>query len=178
MKFPFNLGPLALALALASLAGCATPAVKGGGTVTVQFEEGANFTDFGASPDGNPYAAAQERRQLEDVLIELADTYIPEGCNVRLSFSDLDRAGQIPPLAPRRIRVVSDSFPARAVFQYHVTDAAGEAVQHGSETLFLAFPQFTRRPNTEDRVMPDLEEMFRPWFQKLGRQLPRTRPAP
>lgn len=167
--------PLLLALALVTAGGCSTPAAKGGGTVTVQFEEGANFTDFGASADGSPYAAAQERRQLEDVLIELADSYIPEGFNVRLRFSDIDRAGQIPPMSARRIRVVTDHFAARVVFNYFVTDSGGEPVQHGSESLFLAFPQYLRSGSPPDTAMPDMDELFRPWFRQLGRKLPRAR---
>ncbi len=167
--------PLLLTLVLIAAGGCSTPAFKGGGTVTVQFEEGANFNDFGSSADGSPYAAAQERRQLEDVVIELADSYIPEGFNVRLRFSDIDRAGQIPPMSARRIRMVTDQFPARAVFNYFVTDAAGEPIRHGAESLFLAFPQYLRSGTPPDTAMPDMDELFRPWFRQVGRQLPRAR---
>lgn len=162
------------ALALLAFTGCSTTSTKGGGTVTVQFEEGVRITDFGRAARDTPYSLAQEKRQLEDVLIDLADTYIPEGCNVRLVISGLDRAGVAMPTSSRPVRVISDRFPARAAFQYFVTGATGEALRHGNETLYLNLSPNPRSPAGADSAMPDMDDLFRPWFRQLGKQLPRS----
>lgn len=155
------------------LAGCASTAPKGGGTVTVKWEEPANFTDFVPLRAEASYSLIAEQRRLENELIDLADAYIPEGCNVRITFRDIDRAGWIDPLARRPVRVVTDQWPARVEFDYRVTDATGEALRSGSETLRLAFPQYLRSRTEPESEMPDIREMFAPWFRQLGRQLPR-----
>lgn len=170
MKLLHVISGLLLAL---MLAGCASTAPKGGGTVTVKWQEPANFTDFVPLRSEASCSLITEQRRLENELIELADAFIPEGSNVRITFRDIDRAGWIDPLAQRPIRVVTDQWPARVEFDYRVTDAAGEALRSGSETLRLAFPQYLRGRTEPESEMPDIREMFAPWFRQLSRQLPR-----
>jgi hypothetical protein len=160
-------------LGLLLIVGCASPAPKGGGTVSLRWEAPEQFTDFVPVRAESSYSLIQEQRRLENELIDLADAYIPEGCNVRITFRDIDRAGWIDPVAPRPIRIVSDQWPARVEFDFQVTDTAGEALQHGHETLSLMFPQFLRSKTEPESEMPDIQEMFRPWFRQLGRQLPK-----
>lgn len=169
MTLPRLLSGSLLAL---TLAGCASTALKGGGSVTVKWEEPANFTDFVTPRAEASYSLIAEQRRLENELIDLADAFIPEGCNVRITFRDIDRAGWIDPLAPRAVRVVTDQWPARVEFDYRVTDATGEALRSGTETLRLAFPQYLRSRTEPESEMPDIREMFAPWFRHLGRQLP------
>ena len=154
-------------------AGCASTAPKGGGSVTVKWEDAAKFTDFVPVRAESSYTLIAEQRRLENDLIDLADAFIPEGCNVRITFRDIDRAGWIDPLAPRAVRVVTDQWPARVEFDYRVSDAAGEALRSGTATLRLAFPQYLRSRTEPESEMPDMREMFAPWFRQLGRQLPR-----
>ncbi len=161
-------------LALAALlAGCASPAPRGGGTVSLRWTEPERFTDFVPVAAATAYSMLQEQRRFENELIDLADALIPEGCNVRITVLDVDRAGRIDLVAPRPVRIVSDQFPARAEFDYLVTDASGEALVSGHETLHLAFPRFLRSRTEPDSEMPDVREMFGPWFHQLGRKLPR-----
>ena len=136
-----RLRPISFGLGLL-LAGCASPAPKGGGTVSLKWVAPEQFTDFVPVRAESSYSLIQEQRRLENELIDLADAYIPEGCNVRITFRDIDRAGWIDPIAARPI-------------------------------LRLMFPQFLRSKTEPESEMPDIQEMFRPWFRQLGRQLPK-----
>jgi hypothetical protein len=170
MKLPHLISGSLVSLALA---GCASTAPTGGGTVTVKWGEPTKFTDFVPPRAEASYTLVAEQRRLENELIDPADACIPEGCNVRITFRDINRAGWIDPLAQRPVRVVTDQWPARVEFDYRVTDVAGGALRSGSATLRLAFPQYLRSRTEPESAMPDIREMFAPWFRQLGRQLPR-----
>lgn len=168
MKLETVLGLLVLLLVGQGCASSGKPA--GGGEAIVEFVEPEKFSDFeSASGGGNRYSA-EELKRFEAILEELGERHLPAGYQVRLKITDVNRAGFIPPTAIRRVRVITEAQPATADFTYVLTDAAGQAVKQGEERLVLAYPQYLRDGFRESEL-EDLRELFRGWFQRLGRSV-------
>jgi hypothetical protein len=104
----------------------------------VVFEHPENFTDVkdGSNPSdqGRDAILADLRRHL----IGRADSYLPEGYGLKVTFTDIDLAGDFEPWhgGPRAdIRVIRDIYPPTLKFRFSVTDPSGKVVKEGAEDI-------------------------------------------
>lgn len=149
-----------------------TAASHSSGRSEVMFLESEKFTDAGGSlddkSDKNGYLT-----MLRDHVDRLAAEYVPEGQKVALTFTDIDLAGDFPPVTKASrdsVRVMKDIYPPRMAFSYRITDASGAVVKEGKEELtdknFLTTGSLTDRsdPLRYDKVL--LSDWFRSQFAK------------
>lgn len=67
-----------------------------------------------------------------------ANRYIPEGCKLTITFSNIDLAGEFEPwrgAAYDDIRIVKSIYPPAFKFTWSVTNAAGKIVKQGKENM-------------------------------------------
>jgi hypothetical protein len=163
---------LTLAVAARSVAAEVESTVPG--RITVAFFEPAGFTDLRdrAWLDNDPDLYLP---RLREHLEAKARRHVPPGCELAITFTDIDLAGDFEPWRGPRwddVRVVRDLYPPRLALTFRLTDAAGRVVQEGRRELRdlafllklpLAFPDDTLRH--EKTLLDD-------W---LDREFPRRR---
>lgn len=119
------------------LVGCQTPTPRGDpGAVTVEFQNPDKFRDvrdsLGGPTDENALAA------LRTYLEENAPARLETGQKLRVTFTDIDLAGDFPVAGGGRydrVRVIRSIYIPRQEFTFQVTDAAGHVVKEGKRTL-------------------------------------------
>ena len=93
-------------------------------------------------------------RDLSTFLVQQADHFVPAGSKLKLTFTDIDLAGDFEPWRGERfddIRIVKDIYPPHFKFSYTLTDASGRVVRSGREDITDMF--FQNRV-TLDRLDP------------------------
>jgi hypothetical protein len=144
------------------------------GRITVAFLEPARFTDLRdrAWRENDPELYLPP---LREHLEAKARRFVPPGCVLAITFTDIDLAGDFEPWRGPRwddVRVVRDLYPPRLELTFRLTDADGHVVQEGRRELRdlaflmklpLAFPDDTLRH--EKALLDD-------W---LDREFPRRR---
>ena len=171
MKRAFTLRHLLILLGAAGLAGCASSSTKeraGGGTAAVRFLQPEQYTDLQRSG-----ATAAESREalllvIERFIQQEAARHLPAGQQLSMEFLDIDQAGRIPPASIQRLRVVSDRYPARLVFQYELRDASGVVLKSGRETLTGFSRESVASAQDRDELATE-KGMLREWLRRLGR---------
>jgi hypothetical protein len=76
---------------------------------------------------------------LRDFLVQDAKRYIPQGCKLAITFTDIQLAGQFEPWrGPRfdQTRIITPLYPPRFKFNWTVTDASGKTIKQGTEDLW------------------------------------------
>jgi len=110
----------------------ASPADGTKDNVTVRFQDPDNFTD--ALDDSSSFTSEYYLEELRDHVQALAAPRLPAGASLKVTFLDLDLAGDIRP-DRRNIRILTGvSFP-RAHLQFQLLDASGQVLQEGERQL-------------------------------------------
>ena len=76
--------------------------------------------------------------QLRRHLVSQADYYIPEGCKLSMTFTDIDLAGDFEPWRGPTwsdVRIVKSIYPPAFKFTWTVTNSAGKVVKQGTEDM-------------------------------------------
>ena len=133
--------PHLFSTALAMAAACALHAAdtaKAPARTEVLFVHPENFTDV---KDGN--LATDRGRdailgRIREYLAGRADSLLPSGDRLTVTFTDIDLAGDFEPwrgLQWSDVRVIKPLYPPAFKFSYSVTDAAGKVVKQGTEDI-------------------------------------------
>ncbi len=150
------------------LAGCTTPTSSNGVTaadITVEFQDPDNFRDvrdsLGGSTDQNALAA------LRTWLQENAPASLPAGQKLRVTFTDIDLAGDyLPGMTVDRVRIIRGIYIPRMELAFAVTDAAGQVVKQGTRTLTnLDFQTTGRRIGSDQSYFYD-KMLLEDWLRK------------
>lgn len=158
--------PLLLAGLL--LAGCTTPSPSNGvaaADITVEFQNPDDFRDvrdsLGGSTDQNALAA------LRTWLQENAPAHLAAGQKLRVTFTDIDLAGDFLPGANvDRVRIIRGVYIPRMELSFAVTDAAGQVVKEGTRTLTnLDFQTTGRRIGSDQSFFYD-KMLLEDWLRK------------
>lgn len=107
------------------------------GRASVEFFEPQKFTDVRDSYMGD-FSRTTYLEQMRDHLLEQAKFFVPEGHALRVTFTDVDMAGDFEPWHGPRwtdVRIVKDIYPPRIVLKFRLTDAAGKVVKEGEREL-------------------------------------------
>jgi Protein of unknown function (DUF3016) len=103
----------------------------------VLFFEPQKFTDVRDSQMGDARRTTY-LEQIRDHVLEQAKYYVPEGCLLRVTFTDIDMAGDFEPWRGPQwsdIRVVKDIYPPRITLTFRLTDAEGNVIKEGKREL-------------------------------------------
>lgn len=115
----------------------ASSSTKNTGRAEVVFLEAEKFTDVRSSLNdtGDRYGYLDN---LRDHVGKLSSEYLPEGQKIQVTFTDIDLAGDFPPVrgaSMDHVRVMKDIYPPRVAFSYRVTDASGAVIKEGKDEL-------------------------------------------
>jgi hypothetical protein len=104
----------------------------------VIYDHPEKFTDVkdGFMPSDKGSAAILAT--LRDYLQQQARYFVPEGCLLTLTFTDIDLAGDFEPWrgpAFEDVRIVRDIYPPHFKFHFTLADATGRVVRDGQEDL-------------------------------------------
>lgn len=103
----------------------------------VNFFEPENFTDVRDTEMGN-YERTAYLDMLRDHLRKRASNYVPPGYTLKVTFTDIDMAGEFEPWRGPRfsdIRIVKDIYPPRIELSFQLTDPQGNVVKEGKREL-------------------------------------------
>lgn len=144
----------------------------------VLFFEPAKFTDLRASHMSSDADRDGYLEQLRDYIVSQARHYVPEGCLLSVTFTDIDMAGDFEPwLGPRwdDVRIVRDIYPPRIELAFRVTDAEGNVLKQGQRKLRdTGFMMKIRMASDNDPLRHE-KALIDDW---LRGEFPRRRPAP
>jgi hypothetical protein len=150
------------------LAGCTTPTPSNGvgaADITVEFQNPDDFRDvrdsLGGSTDQNALAS------LRTWLQENAPVHLSAGQKLRVTFTDIDLAGDFLPGANvDRVRIIRGVYIPRMELSFAVTDAAGQVVKQGTRTLTnLDFQNTGRRIGSDQPFFYD-KQLLEDWLRK------------
>jgi hypothetical protein len=119
------------------LAGCQTGTPpKDLASVTVDFQNPEQFRDvresLGGGTDENALSA------LRTYLQENAPTFLQPGQKLRVTFTDIDLAGDFPTAGGGRfdrVRLIRSIYIPRQEITFELTDPSGAVLKHGKRTL-------------------------------------------
>ncbi len=116
-------------------------------------------------------------RPCREYLLHQAQSFVPEGCKLTLTFTDIDLAGDFEPWRGPQfddIRIVKSIYPPHFKFRFALADASGRVIREGDEDLVdLAFDM----RSTLDRQDPLRyeKEILKDWMRRqLRGALPRA----
>lgn len=154
--------PLSLAL---SLAGC----VQGPETAAlpvrtqVAFDHPEKFTDVKDRDLPSDSGRDAILGRIRAYLVTRADRSLPAGDSLKITFTDIDLAGDFEPWRGPQwsdVRIVKEIYPPAFKFSYTVTDASGRVVKEGKEDI--------RDLNFQTRVVMDTSDTLRYEKDMLG----------
>lgn len=118
-------------------AGCNTTVVQNGVTpadITVEFKDPDNFRDARESMGGSTDEVALS--SLRTYLQEKAPARLQPGQKLRITFTDIDLAGDFPASGRYdRVRIIRSIYIPRQEFSFELTDSAGQVIKQGTRTL-------------------------------------------
>lgn len=166
---------------LISLAGLFIPALAPAGTITAEYPDVTEFTDFSLSGLSEEKTLKIFQAELEPVLEKLAKKYLAEDESLVIRFTDIDMAGDIQPWRNRHnadIRYVEAIYPPRLKFTYVRTGQDGVVLDEGEASLSdLAFQM-----NATASIRAHNENFFfettllEDWMRKTARQAKSEQP--
>jgi hypothetical protein len=131
---------LALSLLITGLLlpGCLTPVDNGvtAADITVEFQNPDKFQDARDSFGGSTDQSALET--LRTAVKDAARPHLKAGQKLRVTFTDVDLAGEFEPQAgpsADHVRFIKAIYTPRLVLTFELTDAAGAILRQGSRTL-------------------------------------------
>jgi hypothetical protein len=106
--------------------------------VVVDFDHPENFTDVKDAAFPTDKGRDNILSNIRAYIVERADRLLPEGYSLRMTFTDIDLAGDFEPgRGPRwdDVRIVKSIYPPAFKFAYSVMDPSGKIVKQGTENI-------------------------------------------
>ncbi|HMD62180.1 MAG TPA: DUF3016 domain-containing protein [Opitutaceae bacterium] len=126
--------PMLGLLAAGLLHGADQPAPR----TEVIFDHPEKFTDVKDAAIPTEKGRDATLASIRDFLVRETAPMIPEGYKLRVTFTDIDLAGDFEPWHGARfddVRFIKSIYPPAFKFTYSVTDPAGKVVREGSEDI-------------------------------------------
>jgi hypothetical protein len=124
-------------LGLAASALCAT-AANAVSRTDVTFDHPENFTDVKDRAIPTDKGRDNILSNIRTFVVDHADRTLPEGYSLKMTFTDIDLAGDFEPQRGAQwddVRIVKSIYPPAFKFTYSVMDASGRVVKQGSENI-------------------------------------------
>jgi hypothetical protein len=124
---------------LGLVAACALHAGAGPAPRTeVVFDHPEKFTDVKDSSNPSDKGRDAILGNIRSFLLQQTEPLVPEGYKLKITFTDIDLAGDFEPWRGPRfddVRIVKDIYPPAFKFTYSVTDPSGKVVREGAEDI-------------------------------------------
>ncbi len=126
-----------------ALLGLAAPALNAtaantASRIDVAFDHPENFTDVKDRALPTDKGRDNILSNIRTFIVERADRILPEGYSLKMTFTDIDLAGEFEPQRGAQwddVRIVKAIYPPAFKFSYAVTDPSGRIVKQGSENI-------------------------------------------
>jgi Protein of unknown function (DUF3016) len=116
-------------------AGATTPTTS---RIEVTFDHPENFTDVKDRALPTDKGRDEILYNIRAFVVDHADRILPAGDTLKITFTDIDLAGDFEPQRGARwddVRIVKSIYPPAFKFTYSVMDASGRVVKEGSEHI-------------------------------------------
>jgi hypothetical protein len=150
-----RLMPIALGMALAGNVHAADIAALPARTEVV-FDHPENFTDVKDRDLPSDSGRDEILSRIRTFLVSRATRLLPTGDALKVTFTDIDLAGDFEPWHGPQwsdVRVVKEIYPPAFKFSWVVTDVSGRVVKQGTENI--------RDLNFQSRVVLDTSDSLR-----------------
>jgi hypothetical protein len=124
-----------LGLAASSLYATAANSVS---RTDVTFDHPENFTDVKDRALPTDRGRDNILGNIRSFIVDRADRILPQGYSLKMTFTDIDLAGEFEPQRGAQwddVRIVKAIYPPAFKFSYAVMDASGKVVKQGSENI-------------------------------------------
>jgi Protein of unknown function (DUF3016) len=124
--------------------------------IEVTFEHPENFTDVKDSNMPTDKGRDAILSRIRSFLVSRTGTLLPAGDALRITFTDIDLAGDFEPWRGAQwddVRIVKDIYPPAFKFSYVVTEPSGRVVKQGTEDI--------RDLNFQTRMVLDTSDTLR-----------------
>ena len=161
MKDPVTIASLLLAGLLPAIA-AAQPAVE------VRFGDLSKFTDLRVSMLTTDRDRAGLADELARHIERSAAARLPQGARLAVTITDVDMAGEYPPIAgslSRDVRVIKDVYPPRIDLDFTLTGADGNVIRQGHRELRDAGFLWNASPLDRDRLVHE-KGLLDLWLRK------------
>jgi len=104
--------------------------------VEVVFDHPEKYTDIKDAYVPSDKGEQAIMDQIRDYVVYKATPMIPEGCRLKITFTDIDLAGEYEPWRGPEwdmVRIIKPIYPPAFRFTYAVTDGSGKVLKQGSE---------------------------------------------
>jgi Protein of unknown function (DUF3016) len=104
----------------------------------VTFDHPENFTDVKDRALPTDKGRDEILSNIRGFIVDRADRILPEGYSLRMTFTDVDLAGDFEPQRGARwddVRIVKAIYPPAFKFTFAVMDSSGKVVKQGSESM-------------------------------------------
>jgi hypothetical protein len=151
------------------------PVFTSAGTMTAEFEDVDNFTDFSVNGLSEEKTLKIFQAELDKELESLGGKYLAEDETLVIRFTDIDMAGDIQPWRNTYnadIRYVEAVYPPRLKFTYTLKNGEGEVLDEGEASITdLSFQMNSAasfRANSETFYYETT--LLRDWMRKTMRK--------
>jgi Protein of unknown function (DUF3016) len=106
--------------------------------INVLFDHPENFTDVKDRALPTDKGRDEILSNIRNFLVDHADRILPAGDALRITFTDIDLAGEFEPQRGPQwddVRIVKSIYPPAFNFTYTVTDASGRVVKQVTEHI-------------------------------------------
>jgi hypothetical protein len=106
--------------------------------IEVTFDHPENFTDVKDRALPTDKGRDNILSNIRSYIVEHADRILPGGDSLRMTFTDVDLAGDFEPQRGAQfddVRIVKSIYPPAFKFTYSVTDASGRLVKEATENI-------------------------------------------
>jgi hypothetical protein len=127
-----------VSLGLAAGALCATASFAATSRINVLFDHPENFTDVKDRAVPTDKGRDEILANIRAFVVDHADRILPPGDSLRITFTDIDLAGDFEPQRGAEwddVRIVKSIYPPAFNFTYTVTDASGKVIKEGTEHI-------------------------------------------
>ncbi len=153
---PFLATLLAIGAATAMSSAVATaPLPADGARVHVSWTDPAAFTEVRDSHGRGMLRATDWLGRLQKHVVTRADTLLPPGQSLDVTFTDIKLAGAFEPWRGPNfddVRIVKDIYPPRITLRFTRRGADGQVIDEGERTLRDAAFLSRGTPNTSDTL--------------------------
>lgn len=136
---PALLASSAALVAAFTVAGCVTPPEPAPGVkVEVAFESPEKFTDVKTGALTTDAARDATLAALRDYVERAAAPRLPADTTLRVTFTDIDRAGDYEPwrgAALADVRIIKPIYPPRIDLEFKLVDSTGAVLREGRRQL-------------------------------------------
>ena len=143
----------------------------------VVFDHPEKFTDVKDAFMPSDKGSAAILASLRAYLTQEAQYFVPEGCKLTLTFTDIDLAGDFEPWRGPQfedVRIVKPIYPPHFKFRFTLADGSGRVVREGEEDLLDQAFDLRMTLDRQDPLRYE-KEILKDWMRRqLRGVLPRA----